>query len=159
MTKIVAILAALLALVAGVWWYGAHEEAKGHAAGAAEIQTEWDADKVAIAKLASDAALKAEKDREDALANNEGVISDLQIQLQSARGLNTQLSASLRNYQTRPAAGGGGVPKAGGGQTVVVTAADPSVGRLDDALGAALSECADNRANQQALINELKPQL
>jgi hypothetical protein len=41
----------------------------------------------------------------------------------------------------------------------IVGSTPDGVAKLDDAIAAALTECATNRANYQALIKELKPQL
>jgi hypothetical protein len=156
--KLLAFLALACALIGSVWWYGEHKYSQGHAAGAAEIQSQWDTDKLAIQKVADAAIAEATKDKEEALSNNSGVINDLTQQLDSARGLNTQLADRLRAYQaTRPAAGG--VPESRGRPGIVAAPAAPGVGELNVALGDALDECYANYAKYSALIKELTPQL
>eukprot|EP00697_Spironema_sp_BW2_P002388 gnl/Spiro4/13192_TR6997_c0_g1_i1.p2 gnl/Spiro4/13192_TR6997_c0_g1~~gnl/Spiro4/13192_TR6997_c0_g1_i1.p2 ORF type:complete len:164 (+),score=9.41 gnl/Spiro4/13192_TR6997_c0_g1_i1:844-1335(+) len=161
-TKLFLSLAVITALIIGVWWYGEHEESMGRKAGAAEVQTQWDKDKEAIEKLDDATIAKVTKERDDALANNEGVQRDLQTQLDSARGLNTDLSNRLRAYSAtaRPS----GVPQGRGGPSAPSGPAAPSVGStdetaLDNALGDALNECFKTRVTYEALLKELKPQL
>ena len=158
-TKIIAYLVALIALVGGVWWLTQHSYTKGYKAGSAEIQTQWDQDKAAIQKTADAAIAAATKERDDALAANEGISSDLQTQLSSARALNGQLANSLRQYQARAAASSGAVPKAGSGQGATTTPSTPSLGQLDAATGAALTECYSDRLEYEALIKEIIAQL
>jgi hypothetical protein len=145
-------LGAGLALLAAFVWLGAAI----YSAGEQHIQLKWDADKAEIQAKADAAIAKATQDKETALANNEGIRSDLQTQLDSVRNLNTSLSERLRIYS---AAGGGSVPKAGDKPGVTPAPDTSRVGRLNDALGAALNECYGNRLKHEALIRELKPQL
>src|SRR5208282_2576891 len=157
--KLIAILVALLLLVGGIWYLTEQAHATGYKAGSAAIQVQWDQDKAAIQKTADAAIATATKERDDALAANEGISSDLQTQLSSARALNGQLANSLRQYQARAAASSGAVPKAGSGQGATTTPSTPSLGQLDAATGAALTECYSDRLEYEALIKEIIAQL
>ncbi len=155
--KIIAALIALISLLgAGAWGYRAIYD-KGHAAGMAQVQVAWDADKAAIAKLAADQLAKVSEERDQALANNEAITNDLNAQIQTERNLNSSLASRLRHYQT--AAGSSAVPESGDQPAAADTPESQSLGRLNDALAAALTECAVNRDNYNALIKELTPQL
>src|SRR5271163_4745872 len=160
--KAIAILVALLGLVAGVWWYGEHRYSQGHTAGAAQVQTAWDTDKAQIQATAAAAVAAATKEKEDALTNNAGVINDLNAQLESARGLNAQLSNGLRDYKARVAAGSGALPKTNGGPATAPAPSAPGVGQTDDInqlTADTLDECYTNFVRYSALIKELSLQL
>jgi hypothetical protein len=158
-TKLLFVLAFIAALLIGGWWLDEHAYHSGLTAGKAEVQTAWDQDKAAIEKLDEAAIAKANKDRDDALATNEGIQNDLQTQLATARALNTDLAQRLRAYEISSTARGNSVSEARGGPDTPTAAVNASLGRLDDATAAALSECAANRTNQIALIGEIVPQL
>lgn len=154
----VKIILAIGLLIGGYFAYNrAYDQGKKE--GAAVVQEAWDIDKASIQKTADAAIAQSTKDKEAALTDNEGIIHDLQAQLDSARGLNTQLGDSLRNHQARPAASSGAVLKTGGGPAVNSAPAAPSVGSVDGLLGNALEECYATRVNYEALIREITPQL
>jgi hypothetical protein len=145
-------LVAVLIIALGARWHHAV-----YKAGEEHIQTQWDADKEAIAKVAADAVVAANKARDEALAANEGITSDYQNQLSQAGALNDSLSQRLRDYQAR--AHRGSLPQAPGDPGTAAAGPNPSLGRLDDLVAASLTECADNRAQLNALIAEIRPQL
>ena len=157
--KLIITLAAAIGILSGLWYYGHAEHASGYKEGAASIQTQWDADKKAIQRLADEAVLKATKDRDDAIQANEVLHNDYQTQLSTARTLNSQLAQRLRNAQNRVPTGSGSVPKTGSGQGSTSTSSAPTMGQIDDAIAATLTECANNRAQLTALIGEIQPQL
>ena len=158
-TKIIVFLLALLGLGILAWVVKDRIYDSGVTAGKATIQLAWDQNKAEIQKTADDAIAAATKQRDDALSANEGIQSDYQTQLTSARALNGSLADRLRQYEARAAANSGTVPKAGGGQGPPAAGAAPSVGRFDDLVGAAFGECASNSIQLNALIKELGPQL
>lgn len=157
--KLIASLVAVIGILSGLWYYGHAQHTAGFKEGAASIQVQWDADKEAIQKAADEAVAKATKDRDDALQANEVLQNDYQVQISSARALNGELAQRLRDAQNRVPAGSGSVPKAGSGQGSTPTSGTPTMGQIDDAIAATLTECANNRAQLNALISEIKPQL
>lgn len=157
--KLIVALAVAIGVLGSLWYYGHAEHASGFTEGAASVQVQWDADKEAIQKTADEAVVKATKDRDDALQANEVLHNDYQVQLSSARALNGQLAQRLRDAQNRVPTGSGSVPKAGSGQGSTATGGASTVGSLDDAIAATLTECANNRAQLDTLIAELRFQL
>jgi hypothetical protein len=151
-------LAFYAVLVAAIAYGGYHvADLKGKAA-TEKLQLAWDADKTAIQKAADAAIAQATKDRDAALAANEGIESDFQTQLSSARALNDSLAQRLR-LTASTATGSSSVPKTGSGQQSTPAGPAPSLGQIDDAIAATLTECAGNRAQLNSLIAEIRPQL
>jgi hypothetical protein len=157
--KAIIALVAAIGILGGLWYYGHAQHASGFKEGANSIQTQWDADREAIQKTADDAVLKATKDRDDAIQANEALHNDYQTQISSARALNGQLAQRLRDAQNRVPTSSGSVPKAGSGQGSPPTGGAPTMGQIDDAIAATLTECANNRAQLNTLISEIQPQL
>jgi hypothetical protein len=124
----------------------------------ASLQHAWDVDKAQIQATADAAIAQATKDKMTALAANEGIQSDYQTQLSSARALNGSLADRLRQLQSTPAHSSP-VPKAGDRQQPAPTSGTPTMGQIDDAIAAAFTECANNRAQLNSLIAEIRPQL
>jgi hypothetical protein len=158
-TKWILFVVAIVALLAGGFSMYRSAFDNGRTAGRAEIQGDWDANKAQIQATTDAAIAQARKERDQALQTNGAIRSDYQIQLDASRSLNTDLSRRLRDYQARAAAGSSGVPKAGSRPSTLSTGSTPSLGQLNDALGGALNECAANRAQLDALIAEIRPQL
>jgi hypothetical protein len=156
--KGIAAVLGLLALITAVAWYSLKQYDDGRAQGRAEVTAEWDQDKLEIAKATADQIAKITKERDDAVANNDGVANDLQAQITNLRSLNSALYQRLR-LATRPAAGSGPVPKASDNTDAATAAANDRLGQIDDALAATLTECAVTRSNYKALIAEITPQL
>jgi hypothetical protein len=157
--KAILIGVAVLALACGGYWAYLHAYDSGKTAGAAEVQTKWDADQAAIAAQAAAAAAQAAKDKDAADANNARIQDDLQAQLLAARSSAATYASELQNTRARLAASLRAVPKAANNAGSVAGAAASSVGQLDAATGAALAECAVVRSDYHALIAELSPQL
>lgn len=152
-------LAAALALGAALVYGGYHvADLKGKVA-LESLQHAWDVDKAAIQKVADDAIAQATKERDTALAANQGIQNDLQTQIDSIRGLNGSLADRLRNLAANSAADSSAMQKACGNTDAVTAAANARLGQASDAIAAALTECAVNTANYKALIAEIKPQL
>jgi hypothetical protein len=151
-------IAGALALVAVLFGAGYHvADLKGKAA-TAHVQHLWDVNKAEIAKLAADESAANARKFVAAITTNEGVTHDLQIQVDSLRDLNSTLASRLRLATDSPT-GRGVLPKVTNNPGPISAAINDSVGAVDDAIAAALTECAVNRENYNALILELKPQL
>jgi hypothetical protein len=131
----------------------------GVMAGKAETQILWDNDKSKIQAIADAAIIEATKDKEAAIANNEGITNDLQTQLDSMRGLNASIAQRLRNSTASAAAHSGTVSQAADNSKPPAAATNDSVGRLNNALAATLTECRTNWASYKALIAEISAQL
>jgi hypothetical protein len=142
----------LLIGIGGLFGWGETERA-----GKIKLQAQFDEYKLSAASELAAEVAKNTKDREAADANNEGVINDLNSQVQSARSLNAGLSAQLYNYKVR--ASTLSLPKTGNNPIPADPTISSSDRRLNDALASAITECNINRASQAALIKELTPQL
>jgi hypothetical protein len=148
-------IAALLGVL-----YAAHAQYEsGFTAGSNQVQVKWDKDLAARQKVTDDAIAQASKTHEAALAANQDTITDATNQIASLRSLNGNLAARLRNLTASAGACGGPVPKAGDQPGATSASPTVTVGQINDALAAALTECAVNRANYTALIKEIKGQL
>jgi hypothetical protein len=131
----------------------------GQTAGKAEVQTLWDADRSKIQAVTDAAIAKATQEKEAAIAANEGIQNDLQAQLDSMHGLNASLAERLRRANANPTAHSSPLPQAAGNQKPVAAPVDDSVGRLNQLLADALTECRTNWVNYSALIKEVSPQV
>jgi hypothetical protein len=152
-------LAAAIAALLGVL-YAAHAQYEsGFTAGSNQIQVKWDRDLAARQKVTDDAIAQASKTHEAELAANQDTITDANNQIASLRSLNGNLAARLRNISASAGACGSPVPKAGDQPGAASAPIKITVGQINDALAAALTECAVNRANYAALIKEIKGQL
>lgn len=108
----------------------------------------------------TDAAIaQVTKDKETALANNEGVTNDLQTQLDSMRNLSSTLSQRLRDAESRASSLSGALSKTSD-QLAATTGSTTSIlGQINGAIADALNECGAVRADYKALIAEVKPQI
>ena len=160
-TEIKLIVAGVLVIALGLGGFLLYRSAydSGQTAGKAEIQVQWDTDKSKIQAVTDAAIAQATKDKEAAIAANEGIQNDLQTQLASMRDLNTTLAKRMRLASSNPSANSGTLPQAAGNKDPVSAPANDSVGRLNQLLADALTECRANWANYSALIKELSPQL
>jgi hypothetical protein len=156
--KIILALAGVIALLLAASWGGERLYHGGMVAGKAEIQVKWDADLAARQKITDLAIAQATKERDIALSNNEETLSDANTQIANLRDLNTSLAARLRNIQSI-GAGSGTLSQGSNKPDPVAGAGKVTMGQIDDAIAATLTECAVNRTNYSALIKELKPQL
>lgn len=127
--------------------------------GADTIQLAWDKDKAAIQKAADEAVAEATKAKEDAIAANEVIKDDYEAQLLTSRALSSQLSQRLRIAESSLTAGSGTVSQGPDKPGTATAGSTPSMGQLNDALSSALTECANNRAQLNSLIAEIRPQL
>src|SRR5277367_1670570 len=157
--KAILILVACIALVAFGFYEYRTVYNSGKQAGMEQVQTAWDQDKEAIQKVTDAAIAKATKDRDDALEANEGIKNDYEAQLLTARANATAISNQLRNYQARHTSSFDQLPETSSGLGAPAASTGQGLAKLDDALGAALTECKDNAAQLNALIAEIKPQL
>jgi hypothetical protein len=130
----------------------------GLVSGKAQIQTQWDQDKAKIQATADAAVAQATKDKEAAIASNEGIANDLQTQLDSLRNLNASLAQRLR-IAASITAGSGNMSQGPNNPSPASDATRTRLGQINDAIAASLTECRTNWANYSALIKELKPQL
>jgi hypothetical protein len=152
----VGVIVILLALGGYIGYRSAYDS--GQTAGKAEIQSAWDTDKAKIQSVTDAAIAQATKDKEAAIAANEGIKNDLQAQLASISSDNAQLAKRLRLAASAPTSRNS-LPKAADNQKSPTAPVDDSVGRLNQLLTSALTECRTNWANYSALIKELGPQL
>jgi len=157
--KIIAILGLLIAILAGLWWYGEHRYTLGLNAGKAEVQSAWDTDKANIQKVTDAAIADANAKKEMAEKANEDITRDYEAKLSANRASSDALAASLRDTRTRLAASLGALSKAANNPGASTGSAPPGVGSLDAATAAALTECQAVRAGYIALIAQVKPQL
>jgi hypothetical protein len=145
-------------LIAAIFYGGYHVAAVKGKSNLEALQLAWDDNKAAIQAEADKAIAQATKEREAALEANGVIQSDYQAQLSTSQALNAGLSQRLRQYQSTSARSGP-VPQASGGQQPVDPSTAQRLGLLDDAVASALTECADNRVQLNALIAQIKPQL
>jgi hypothetical protein len=150
------IAALLLALLAGV---GIEGYRKGEAAGANRVQVAWDKDKLAIQQLASAAEAANHAHDLKIITENEVLHATLDKTLADASASRDELNEWLLRYQAAAAARGRAMPEGAGERGPAPGSADPSLGRLDAALSAALAECRANNARFDTLAREVKPQL
>jgi hypothetical protein len=158
--KVIAGLAILIAVLGlGALGYRAVYDS-GRTAGANSVQTQWDADKAAIAKTTAAAIAQMTKQRDDALNANEAIHDTYETELSAANANSDALLKRVRQYEASFTAHSGSVPKAGSGPGP----ADPgqeSSGQsvLDSHIVAYDTACQSDAAQLNALIGELKPQL
>jgi hypothetical protein len=157
--KAILALVLLLGLVGFGFWGYRSAYGSGQTAGKAEVQGAWDRDKAAIQALTTDAIAQAMKDKDAALIANEGVRHDLQTQVDSARAIAGNLAQRLRIATARSASNSGPVSQAGPRQGAATTVPASSNDAITVAIANALTECAVNADNHDALIKELTPQL
>jgi hypothetical protein len=153
--RLLAIAGAALLCVSLLLWFGHSRYVEGEAAGRAQVQKLWDADRVA-AEAAYAAAVKAtnakvEADRKVARE----VERDLQNKLAAADASGRDLGRRLSDYIARarrcavsPAAPAAGVPDAPG-----APGSDPEVRRaveIDRAVEDTLAECKTNATDLDA---------
>jgi hypothetical protein len=124
-----------------------------------KIQHAWDTDKADIAALAANQAAENARKLSETQTNNEGITHDLQNQVDTLRGLNSDLAQRLRSVHTDSPTGRGVVSKIDPHAGLTTAATDDRLGQIDDAIAATLTECAVNRSHYAALIAEIKPQL
>jgi len=162
---VLGVLSAVAAL--GAWGYRAIYDA-GLTAGRAEIQTKWDADKIATQKLADAAQASNALKLEAAAKFNQETIDAFDQKLTTALADAHDYAVRLYNAETHLAAGSHPVPGPAGvagapaaaapsGQGSVGIGPEPS--GLDSTLGARLTECDANESQLSALQAEIVPQL
>jgi hypothetical protein len=151
-------LAGAAVLLAMFAWGAIADYSAGKKAGEDFIQAAWDKDKESIAKLASDEAAKNAKKLQDAITDNEGIVNDLQNQIDAQRKLNSDLASRLRLATSIPA-GSSSLPKAPNNSIPSTITVNDRLGQIDDAIAAVLTECAQTRSDYKALIAEIKPQI
>lgn len=152
--------AVIIAVLIGLGFWGYHNIYQtGKAAGAAEVQTAWDADKAAIQKATDAAIAQATAQRDMALQANEVIHAQYANELAAAAATGLQLAQRLRDAESRAATDRGPVSKTDRGPRPSAAGEASSMGAINEALGSVLTECADNRAQLNALIGEIKPQL
>src|ERR1700675_1645154 len=135
-------LAAAIAILAALAW----ASRAIYSAGEQHIQLQWEADKAVIQATADAAIAKATAEKEAALTNNAQVINDTAQQIIALRDLNVQLSSRLR-LATKAPANSGAVSTGDDFPGTATGAIADGMAKLDDAIAAALTECAINRAN------------
>ena len=152
-------IAGIVALFATLAWGVIADYDAGKRAGSDAITKLWDADKAAIQKTADDRIAQNTKEKEAALANNEGVINDLKIQLNGSRYLASTLSNRLRDAENRAAASSSALSKTSDQLAATTGSATSILGQINGAIADALNECGAVRADYKALIAEVKPQI
>jgi len=152
-------IGSIVILIVLIAWGEAALWNAGKKDGADSVQVLWDKDRAEIQDKADAAIAAATKQKEDAIAANEVIANDYQAQLLAARTLSSQLAQRLRLAETRPTTGSGAVSKDPTVFGVIVPSGTPSMGQIDDAIAATLTECASNRSQLNSLIAEIRPQL
>lgn len=157
--KVIAGLAALIAILglAGFGLKKAYDD--GRKNGMASVQVQFDQFKADTAKVANDQLLKDAKDKADALANNEGVINDLQTQLNSQRSLGSGLAKRLSDAESRAGSCSGILSKTSDQLRAASGAVNASLEQINGAVADTINECGSNNARYTALVKQLKPQL
>src|SRR5215469_9214793 len=112
-------------------------------------------DKANVAQLAAQAAVAAKAQQDLADTNNRAVVGRLQSQLNSANDTANDFAVRLRDAEAR----GRGVSQAPDKPGTAAAPGAVGADRLTELLAAAAAECERNEARQDALINELRPQL
>ena len=108
----------------------------------------------------TDAAIaQVTKDKEAALANNEGVTNDLQNQLNSMRTLTSGLADRLRNAESRASSASSSLSKANDQLRTSSGPLNASLEQINGAVADAINECGANNAKYTALVRQLTPQL
>jgi chromosome segregation ATPase len=148
----------ILLALAGYFGYRSAYDS-GQTAGKAETQILWDADRIAIQKVADDAIAENTKEKEAALAANEGITNDLQNQLSSIRDLSGNLAMRLRDAESRAAASAGSLSQANDKLRTASGALNASLEQINGAVADTINECGANNAKYTALVKELRPQL
>ena len=155
-------LGALLALLAAFGWGAYADYAAGRKAGQDAIQTAWDKDKAAIQATADAAIAQATKERDAAVAANEGIENDYQAKLSAATANAATFASRLRNAESLIAANRGAVPQAGNnpGATAASTPSSADqLGQLVTLVTQLRTECKANADQLDGLIAEIKTQL
>ena len=157
--RIVGILAGL-ALVAWLGAWGYHwVYHQGLAAGRAEIQVQWDADKVAIAATAAKQVAENAAAAAAAAKTNQETIDAYKAQLAALSVAADSYAGKLRLAEARGAACGSALSQAVSGPGATPAAAPGGQGALELAVGARLAECDANESQLRSLIREVEPQL
>jgi hypothetical protein len=154
--------AALLAILAAFAWGAYADYHAGVKAGQDSIQRLWDADLLKRQAITDTAIAQATKERDAAIAANEGIANDYQIKLDSANANAADFARRMRDATSRLLAGSSTMPKAGSGQAPSDPSQASSAGQLQQlaSLTAGLhAECLANNAQLEALIAEVKPWL
>jgi hypothetical protein len=112
-------------------------------------------DRAAVEQAAAQAAVAAKAQQDVANANNNVVVARLQAKLDTTIADNTDLANQLSDARARRS----NLPKAPNIPGAPATGEPSSSRQLDELIAAALTECQQNSARQDALIQELKPQL
>lgn len=110
LAKIAAGVALVLALLAGVWKI--HHE--GFVAGQAEVQAEWDQDKIRVAEESSRAIKKVEERTALIQITTDKERGTLNAHIRSIDLERDELAKRLRERPSRPAESGGSVPASPG---------------------------------------------
>lgn len=148
------------AIVLGALFWVTHAVYEaGDKNGANRIQVAWDADKTQIANVAAQAIAQMTAERDMALRANEVIHDQYSKQLQANADTAAALSQRLRNAEAIATAHSNLLSKAADIVRSAQSGSTSGMGPIDDAIAAALTECADNRAQLNSLIAELKPQL
>jgi hypothetical protein len=158
-SKLIALLVGIIVFLGAIFFGFRAVYDAGDNAGAARIQKQWDANKADIQRTADAAIAQATKDKETAIANNEGVINDLQTQVNSTRNLAGDLAKRLSDAENRATAYSGALSKTSDQLAATSRTTAQIMGQLNGAVADALNECGEVRADYKALIAEIKPQM
>lgn len=164
MTEVKAIAIGVLVIALALGGYIGFRMAfdSGLTAGKAEVQTEWDADKINIQKVADVAIASAMKQRDDAIENNQVIHDQYEKQVAGISANAADFARRLRNAEAIITAGGRSTGKADSGPapaTAGQTSSADQFGRLLTLITDFHTECQANADQLDALIAEIKPQL
>jgi chromosome segregation ATPase len=152
-------IALAIALIGGLFWGLAADYSAGKKAGETAVQAQFDAFKQKdYADVVADLQ-NMRRDRDAAIANNDGAINDLNAQMDALRNTGSMLSSRLRDAEARASASGSALSKASDQLRAASGAINASLEQINGAVADTINECGANNAKYTALIRELKPQL
>ncbi len=155
-------LALLVGLLAAVGWGAYADYAAGRKAGQDAIQTQWDADRIKIQQVADAAIAQATKERDAAVAANEGIENDYQAKLSAATANAADFSRRLSNALTGIAANrnpAGQTSSGPGTPTASAAAVAQQLSTVVKLTSNLYTDCLANADQLDGLIAEIKPQL
>lgn len=136
--------------------------ASGERDGEAKIQKAWDDNKADIQRVADEAVAKATKDRDAALAANQGIHDEYEKRLADTTADAALFAQRLRDAATKIAAGSSTLSKVGdlaGSAAASAAGSAQLLGQLLSRLTGLREECVANDAALDALVLEIRPQI
>lgn len=157
--KVLAGLAAAVVALGSLFFGARAIYSAGDKAGSNRVLVAWDADRAKIQAVTDAAIAILTAEREKALADNDQIHQDYERQLMASSADNASLARRLQNAIAAAATGSGSLPQAGDQSRPPTPGEGPSLQRLASLTANLATECADNRAQLNALISEVQRQL